>query len=124
MHNLGSEGMKAIQLFNERKYLESHYIFEKLWVESNGEKKIFLQGIIMIISAVIKIKIQHNWESAKRMLQKGSARLEIVDPENVKLDIRRLQNDATRLFAKLEELGPESFKNVAEEELPTLRTKK
>lgn len=120
MHRLGEKGIKALEDFNKGDLRGCHYTLEKLWVESKGEKKRYIQGIVQIIAAIFKIRRQPNWESAKRLLKKGLSRLEEIEPQKVEVDIERLIADAEELLSRIEELGPEEFTKIPDEALPKM----
>jgi len=123
MYALGEKGLEAVQRFNAREFLESHYLLEKLWVEAAGEKKRYLQGIILIGAAVIKLRLRNNRESAQRLLKKGSGILREIDPDLAELDIRQLLGDADDLLNQLSRCGPEGLEVIGDEDILRLHLK-
>ena len=106
---LGENGRRAVELFNNGDLRECHYILEKIWVQSHGEKKDYIQGLVQIIAGIFKIRIQSKRESAIRLLRKGSMRLEKIDPDKSDLDIRRLKADTETLIERLEGIESEGL---------------
>ncbi len=75
---------------------------------------------MQIIAAIFKIKRQPNRNSAMRLLKKGMAHLEGIDPVKVEVDIERLVADAGKLLMTVETAGPDDFMNVSEEVFPKM----
>jgi len=114
---------RAIRDFNGREFMESHLIFEKLWMKSSGEKRRYLQGIIQIGAGIIKIRLQPDRDSAMSLLQKGCLRLKEIDPERYEVDVLRLMADVEKLLRLVKALGPDDFKDLSDEALPLLHYK-
>jgi len=49
------EVIEAISLFNRRYYWETHEVLEKIWLEEQGELKIFYQGLIQAAAALYHV---------------------------------------------------------------------
>jgi uncharacterized protein len=47
---------QGIGLFNRRQYFEAHEIWEDAWRESTGEPAMFLQGLIQVAAAFVKLQ--------------------------------------------------------------------
>ena len=42
---------KGVALFNDRQFWHAHEAWEELWLQSKGEEKVFLQGLIQLAAA-------------------------------------------------------------------------
>ena len=110
----------ALRDFNDGDLRGCHYTLEKLYVESKGAKKHYIQGIVQIIAAIFKVKMQPNRESAMRLLRKGMSHLEDIKSEDAEIDVARLIADARMLLSALEEAGIGKFRDIPEELFPKM----
>ncbi len=90
----------AIDLFNSGYYWEAHEVLEELWVRVGRATPTgqFLQGLIQIAAAVLK-KAQNKPQPARRLLDKGLAKLKPHNATYLGINSAALTEDLERFFA-------------------------
>jgi predicted metal-dependent hydrolase len=93
---------EGIELFNEGRFFECHEAWEEIWKRSDGDLKLFYQGLIQAAVAILHAQ-RGNIEGARSLYEKASAKLEKIPPEHMGLavgelrtDLRQFIDDATR----------------------------
>ncbi|MFN8257542.1 MAG: DUF309 domain-containing protein [Bacteroidales bacterium] len=83
----------AIDLFNHGYFWEVHEILEHLWTKigRNNETGLFLQGIILVSVALVKLK-QNNLKGYNYLMQKATLKLKIQNDTTMGLDVNDLLN--------------------------------
>src|SRR5258706_506524 len=66
---------EGIDLFNEGKFFECHEAWEEVWKRSDGEAKLFYQGIIQAAVAILHAQ-RGNLNGAASMYAKASSKLD------------------------------------------------
>jgi len=76
---------EGIALFNRGEFFDCHEVLEELWLESSGDRKKFLQGLIQVAVALHHL---HNGNrlGAGRLLAAGMDKLTEYAPEDDLLD--------------------------------------
>ncbi len=100
---------KAVQLFNELKWYESHDAFESLWHEAEPSERLLLQGILQIAVAQVHLE-RGNTNGATILYGEGLGRLRKADESCFGLDIKRF-SECVELRLKLLQEGrdPDAF---------------
>ena len=80
---------RAIGEFNAGRYFECHDILEALWIESSGEEKRFLQGMIQI-SVGYYHYFNGNPSGALSQWGKGTEKLSVFTPARSGIDVGTL----------------------------------
>jgi predicted metal-dependent hydrolase len=65
----------GIRLFNSRKYFEAHEALEAVWLKTEGDRKLFLHGLIQI-AAAFHHHGRGNPAGCRSLLEKGLRKLE------------------------------------------------
>lgn len=81
---------EGIQLFNSQKYFETHEILEEVWLKTEGEKKIFLHGLIQI-AAAFHHHTRGNPAGFRSLLEKGLKKLESFGEDEEEIDLGGLR---------------------------------
>ena len=89
MHDMFEEG---IDLFNAANWYDAHEVWEDLWRETQGEARLFYQGLIQIAVGLHHIK-NGNFRGGRRVLERGKAKLADYPPNYCGIDNQRLQQD-------------------------------
>lgn len=84
MHPAISEG---IRLFNSRSFFEAHEALESLWLQEQGDEKLFLHGLIQVAAAFHHYQ-QHNRDGFRSLLHKGLAKLVQFSENRYGLDVQ------------------------------------
>ena len=91
---------EGIALFNRGEFFDCHELLEELWLESTGERKEFLQGLIQVAVALHHLR-NRNRLGAKRLLTAAMEKLEEYGPEEELIDVDALRAALTPLRNQL-----------------------
>ena len=80
---------KGIALFNRGRFFDCHEVLEELWLESSGDRKKFLQGLIQLAVALHHLR-NGNRVGAERLLAAGVEKLAGCAPERELIDVDAL----------------------------------
>lgn len=80
---------EGIALFNRGEFFDCHEVLEALWLESSGERKKFLQGLIQVAVALHHLR-NRNRVGAERLLAAGMEKLTEYAPEDERIDVNAL----------------------------------
>jgi uncharacterized protein len=72
----------GIDLFNEGRFFECHEAWEEIWKRSDGEVKIFYQGLIQAAVAILHAQ-RGNLEGARSLYEKSRAKLDSVPDDHM-----------------------------------------
>jgi predicted metal-dependent hydrolase len=81
---------QGIDLFNQGRFFECHEAWEEVWKRSEGELKLFYQGLIQAAVAILHAQ-RGNLEGARSLYKKASAKLEALPAEHMGLAISELR---------------------------------
>jgi predicted metal-dependent hydrolase len=81
---------EGIDLFNEGRFFECHEAWEEIWKRSDGEVKLFYQGLIQAAVAILHAQ-RRNLEGARSLYEKASAKLDKIPPEHMGLAVGELR---------------------------------
>ena len=80
---------EGITLFNRGEFFDCHEVLEALWLESSGDRKKFLQGLIQVAVALHHLH-NRNRVGAERLLAAGMEKLREYAPEDELIDVNAL----------------------------------
>ena len=111
---------EAARLFNRKFYFECHEVLEQVWMESLGDEKQFLQGLIHIAVGFYHAAAD-NYKGASKQIEKGIRRLTPSLPERDGLDVTGLVDPSRNALEKVERglRGEEILWN--ENDVPVMR---
>ncbi len=89
---------EGIDLFNEGKFFECHEAWEEVWKRSDGEAKLFYQGIIQAAVAILHAQ-RGNLNGAASMYAKASSKLDHLPSEHMGLALGELRQALKDFFA-------------------------
>ena len=81
--------LEGIELFNRGQFFDCHEALEEVWLESSGEQKKFLQGLIQVAVALHHLR-NGNRVGAARLLEAGIEKLSESVPERESVDVAAL----------------------------------
>jgi uncharacterized protein len=81
---------QGIDLFNQGRFFECHEAWEEVWKRSDGELKLFYQGLIQAAVAILHAQ-RGNLEGARSLYEKASTKLAAIPAEHMKLAIGELR---------------------------------
>ncbi len=87
-------------LFNERRYFESHEVWEALWHDVGGDERQLLQGLIQLAAAYHHLA-HGNRSGAEYLYRRGRERLSRWVPARAGLPVAELLEQVDRDFAAL-----------------------
>src|SRR5260370_24460310 len=73
---------EGIGLFNEGRFFECHEAWEEIWKRSDGEVKLFYQGLIQAAVAILHAQ-RGNLEGARSLHQKAREKLDPLAHEHM-----------------------------------------
>jgi predicted metal-dependent hydrolase len=92
----------GIDLFNEGRFFECHEAWEEIWKRSDGDVKLFYQGLIQAAVAILHAQ-RGNLEGARSLYEKASVKLDSIPHEHMglavgdlRIELRRFIEVATR----------------------------
>jgi predicted metal-dependent hydrolase len=106
---------EGVQLFNERKFWHAHEAWEKIWLESEGEQKRFLQGLIQLSAAYHHVR-KGTFGGAMRLFDAALTKLAPFPDGYLGIDRAEAVARAREHFERLV-----SNKNIDAGEYPNIR---
>ncbi|HEY9159319.1 DUF309 domain-containing protein [Candidatus Binatus sp.] len=88
---------QGIDLFNQGRFFECHEAWEEIWKRSDGEAKLFYQGLIQAAVAILHAQ-RGNFSGARSLYQKASARLDSIPHEHMGLAVGELRVELSRFI--------------------------
>ena len=88
---------QGIDLFNQGRFFECHEAWEEIWKRSDGELKLFYQGLIQAAVALLHAQ-RGNLEGARSLYQKASANLDSIPHEHMGLAVGELRVELCRFI--------------------------
>jgi uncharacterized protein len=88
---------QGIDLFNEGRFFECHEAWEEIWKRSDGEVKLFYQGLIQAAVAILHAQ-RGNLEGARSLYEKASAKLAPIPHEHMGLAVGELRIELSRFI--------------------------
>jgi predicted metal-dependent hydrolase/bacterioferritin-associated ferredoxin len=73
------EVVQAISLFNRKYYWETHEVLEKIWLEEQGEVKLFYQGLIQAAAALYHV-LNNNPKGVIKLAESAKEKLAPFTP--------------------------------------------
>ena len=81
---------EGIDLFNEGRFFECHEAWEEIWKRSDGDLKLFYQGLIQAAVAILHAQ-RGNLEGARSLYEKASIKLDKIPYEHMGLAIGEMR---------------------------------
>ena len=88
----------GIDLFNQGKFFECHEAWEEVWKRSDGDAKLFYQGIIQVAVAILHAQ-RGNLTGAASLYSKASAKLDHLPSEHTGIKLGELRDVLKEFFA-------------------------
>jgi len=88
---------QGIDLFNQGRFFECHEAWEEIWKRSDGEAKLFYQGLIQAAVAILHAQ-RGNLEGARSLYQKASAKLDSIPHQHMGLAVGELRVELSRFI--------------------------
>lgn len=89
---------KGIDLFNDGKFFECHEAWEEVWKRTDGDAKLFYQGIIQVAVAILHAQ-RANLTGAASLYAKASAKLDHLPAEHMGIALGELRDALKAFFA-------------------------
>jgi predicted metal-dependent hydrolase len=81
---------EGIDLFNQGRFFECHEAWEEIWKRSDGETKLFYQGLIQAAVAILHAQ-RGNLEGAKSLHQKAREKLDPLADEHMGIALAEMR---------------------------------
>ncbi|MDO8608424.1 MAG: DUF309 domain-containing protein [Phaeospirillum sp.] len=95
------EYLEGIKLFNRGEYYEAHEAWEKIWLCSHGEEKLFYQGLIQTAATLLKLQENKMPAAAQRLREAALDKLSKVKSPFMGLDILKIVSELEHPTFKL-----------------------
>lgn len=80
----------GVELFNAGRFFECHEAWEEVWKRSQGDEKLFYQGLIQAAVAILHAE-RGNREGARSLCSRAMAKLDQLPAEHMGLAIAELR---------------------------------
>ena len=84
------EVVQAVSLFNRRYYWETHEVLEDIWMDENGPRRMFYQGLIQAAAALYHV-LNANPKGVIRLAEEGARKLTPYLPTYLGIGIQELK---------------------------------
>jgi predicted metal-dependent hydrolase len=112
--------VEAFEQFNRGLYWEQHETLEGVWrSETDASIRNFYKGIIQVGVGFHHLT-KGNYIGVMKVLARGIHYLKPYVPQCYGVDVARLREEASAVFFRAKELGPERMGEIAADELPTI----
>jgi uncharacterized protein len=81
---------EGIDLFNQGRFFECHEAWEEIWRRSDGDLKLFYQGLIQAAVAILHAQ-RGNLEGARSLYEKAAIKLDKIPHEHMGLAVGDLR---------------------------------
>lgn len=88
----------GVDLFNAGRFFEAHEAWERVWLRSGGEEKLFYQGLIQAAAALLHAE-RGNQAGAQSMYAKSRAKLDPLPEEYMGIALAELRDSLRQFFA-------------------------
>ncbi len=114
------EMLHAFDQFNRGEYWEQHETLEEVWrAEQESSIRNFYKGVIQV--GVGFYHLTHgNFPGVVKVLARGINYLEPFAPDCYGVDVARLIAEASEVYYRVQELGPERLNEIKPESLPKI----
>ena len=113
---LFSEG---VRLFNDGRFFEAHDVWEELWMETRGRKRLFFQGLIQA-SVAYYHAFNANNSGAASLMERAVQKLERYAPQECGINLHPLLPVLSRHARLFAERRTEPVVLISEHEPPRL----
>ncbi len=108
---LSATAMAGIDHFNHGRFYDAHHGLEEAWIEDQGPGRNLYRAILQIGVAYYQIE-RGNFRGAVKMLLRVRQWLAPLPDICRGVNVRRLREDADRVYAALQELGEERVAEI------------
>ncbi|MEA2625570.1 MAG: uncharacterized protein QOD06_1615 [Candidatus Binatota bacterium] len=103
MSEAEAELERGVDLFNRRRYFESHEVWEELWRSAEEPDKRFLSALIQI-AAALHLRFQRGGgRGTRNLLVQAMMALEDFRPSHLGVDVARLYAELETFTERVEE---------------------
>jgi uncharacterized protein len=81
---------EGIDLFNEGRFFECHEAWEEIWKQSDGETKLFYQGLIQAAVAILHAQ-RGNLEGARSLYEKAREKLDPIADDHMGIEVAEMR---------------------------------
>ena len=88
---------EGIDLFNEGRFFECHEAWEEIWKRSDGEVKLFYQGLIQAAVAILHAQ-RGNLEGARSLYEKAREKLDPIADDHMGIALAEMRVALTKFI--------------------------
>ncbi len=97
MGDLPLQYLRGIELFNARRFFESHEAFEEIWMKSEGAERELLHALIQSAAALHHLQ-RGNLTGASNVYRRAQRRLAALPPIVMELDTKAFDRELKDFF--------------------------
>ncbi len=116
---LAPDLVEGVRLYNAGHYLESHEVFEQVWMGEVGANRYFYKGLVHLAMGFHYATIG-DYERAAAKLTLGLDFLRGYEPAHLGLEVEHLLERAAACLAEIEALGPARIGELDRSHIPSL----
>ena len=108
------------ELFNQGKFFEAHEVWEEKWIDSEGDERHLLQGLIQVAAGFYKLQVGMPTGTVK-LLEKGAGHLREIPEDMYGVVLDRLLRSVDQWIELSGQMVEEFRTNYDETLLPQLQ---
>ena len=108
------------ELFNQGKFFEAHEVWEEKWIDSEGDERHLLQGLIQVAAGFYKLQVGMPTGTVK-LLEKGAGHLREIPEDMYGVVLNRLLLSVDQWIELSGQMVEEFRTNYDETLLPQLQ---
>jgi uncharacterized protein len=109
----------GIDLFNNRRFFDSHEAWEAAWIPSERPVRAFYQGLIQVAAAFVHLT-RNEYPGTEKLLHEGLAKLEKYQPDYLGIEVDQLYNEARATLLRVINGGPKGLLQIGLDSLPRI----
>ncbi len=112
---------QGVDEFNRGLFFECHDTLEELWMETAGEDRLFLQGLIQVSVGFYHF-VNRNYKGATSQFTKGLAKLEHYRPSYRGIELEKFMQKVVGYLVQAERgVVGEKFDSIEETKIPRIQ---
>ena len=111
---------EGIELFNKADFFSAHDFFEECWMESDGEERLFFQGMVQVSVGCYHL-ISGNFRGSLSQLKKGTKKLRSYLPSHRNIDLENLINIIEPIIQELNDFISEQDPQMFWNKIPKIK---
>lgn len=114
-----NELFEGIKLFNDHDYFSAHDFFENMWNETDGNNKLFFQGLVQVLVGCYHI-VCGNIRGAVSQFSKSKSKLKKFSPVYLNVNVNKLIEDISVIENQIYEFRLKKINSIDLNLLPKI----